>query len=376
MSYSEPTEKKKRLDAFRPLPDPLVHNLKEMGGRARLNLILSINRDVMVYTLLIMNYDELTEKKKQLDAFRPLPNELVRNLDDWFRVELTYTSNAIEGNTLTRLETALVVEKGLTVGGKSLIEHLEATNHAHAVDWVKTQVQKKPRDINEKDILRIHEIVLKSIDDDNAGRYRRVPIRVKGSDFVFPHPLKVADLMAEFANWLKRATDLHPVELAAEAHYRLVTIHPFIDGNGRTARLLMNMILLMCGYPTAIIRKRSRMAYIASLEKVQRGDAKDDYLKIIARAVNRSLDIYLTAAKGETEEWEDDRLLKIGKLAKRVGENNSTIRHWTKQGLLEVADVTASGYQLYSPEMADRVAQIKKLKSQRLTLSEIKERIL
>lgn len=323
-----------------------------------------------------MNYDELTKKKEQLDAYRPLPDALVRNLDDWFRIELTYTSNAIEGNTLTRLETAVVVEKGLTVGGKSLIEHLEAVNHAHAVDWVKAQVQKKPRNVNERDILRIHEIVLKSIDDDNAGRYRRVPIRVTGSDFAFPNPLKVADLMVEFANWLKRATDLHPVELAAEAHYRLVTIHPFIDGNGRTARLLMNLILLRCGYPTAIIRKRTRMAYIASIQKVRRGDSKDDYLKIIARAVNRSLDIYLKAAKGETEEWEDDRLLKIGKLAKRVGERNSTIRHWTKQGLLEVADVTGSGYQLYSPEMADRVAQIKKLKSRRLTLSEIKERIL
>ena len=320
-----------------------------------------------------MKYESLTDKKKRLDGFRPLPDTLVRNLDDWFRIELTYTSNAIEGNTLTRRETALVVEKGLTVGGKSLTEHLEAHNHAHALDWLKEQVKRKPNSLTEKDILHIHNIILKGIDDANAGHYRSVPVRISGSAVVLPNPLKVPDLMHEFVEWLQHGGHLHAIELAAEAHYRLVTIHPFADGNGRTARLLMNMILLMSGYPAAIIRKRDRLAYISSLEKAQLGGSKDDYMKIIAKAVDRSLDIYLKAANSEdAEQPESDVLLKIGELAKQTGESHSTIRHWTKEGLLEVAEVTEAGYQLYAPDMIERIKQILALKEQRLTLQEIK----
>ena len=257
-----------------------------------------------------MNFDKLTRKKQLLDSFRPLPDVLVRNLDDWFRVELTYTSNAIEGNTLTRSETALVVEKGITVGGKTLTEHIEATNHAKALDWIKSQVNRKPYDITEKDILNIHDVVLKGIDDTNAGHYRSVPVRISGSTVILPNPKKVPDLMYNFIGWIKESSNfsgntslqnvvIHPVELAAEAHYRLVTIHPFTDGNGRSARLLMNMILLMYGYPAAIIDNNERLDYINSLEKAQLGGPKDDYLEIIARAVERSLDIYLKAANGE-----------------------------------------------------------------------------
>jgi len=323
-----------------------------------------------------MKISRLREKKELLDSYRPLPAVLVKNLEDWFRVELTYTSNAIEGNTLTRRETALVVEKGLTVGGKTLVEHLEAANHAHALDWVRQQASRSAMQLTEKDVLSIHEIILKGIDSANAGFYRSVPVRISGSTVVLPNPRKVPDLMEAFVTWLQQGPDLHPVELAAEAHYRLVTIHPFADGNGRTARLLMNLILLMTGYPTAIIRKLDREAYLTALEKAQLGGSQDDYLQLIYKAVNRSLDIYLRAARGEDAEGEvDDTLLKIGELAKRTGENNSTIRYWTKEGLLEVAEVTESGYQLYSPEMIKRVEQIYFLKKERLTLQEIKERI-
>ncbi len=246
-----------------------------------------------------MNADYLTAKKERLDGFRPLPDALVRNLDDWFRVELTYTSNAIEGNTLTRSETALVVEKGLTVGGKSLVEHLEATNHARALDWVKEQVKSRPASLTEEKILHIHDMILSGIDYANAGRYRSIPVRISGSTVVLPNPRKVPELMAEFVEWLEQEHRFHPVELAAEAHYRLVTIHPFIDGNGRTARLLMNLILLMSGYPAAIIRKRDRLAYIESLEKAQTSGLRDDYFRIIEEAVERSLDIYLKAVAGD-----------------------------------------------------------------------------
>jgi Fic family protein len=325
----------------------------------------------MVY---IMKYKNITDKKNRLDAQRPLPVSLVKNLDDWFRIELTYTSNALEGNTLTRRETSLVVEKGLTVGGKSLIEHLEATNHAHALDWVKEQVSRSPSALTEKDILYIHEFILKGIQDENAGHYRSVPVRISGSTVILPNPLKVPDLMKEFLHWLRSEKILHPVEMAAEAHYRLVTIHPFVDGNGRTARLLMNLILLMLGYPPAIIRKRDRLSYIASLEKAQLGGTKDAYNAIILKAVDRSLDLYLKAANGETDDsFHVNILLKIGELAKKSDENNSTIRHWTKEGILDVAEITDSGYQLYSIEMLERIKHINELKQKRFTLGEIKK---
>ena len=124
------------------------------------------------------NQEVLSDKKRQLDQFRPLPSDLVTNLDDWFRVELTYTSNAIEGNTLTRQETALVVEKGLTVRGKSLSEHFEAHNHAKAFEYIKSLIGKSSTDITESHILEIHRLILQSIDDSNAGQYRRVPVRI------------------------------------------------------------------------------------------------------------------------------------------------------------------------------------------------------
>lgn len=321
-----------------------------------------------------MNYDKITAKKLELDGFRPLPPALTRNLDDWFRVELTYTSNAIEGNTLTRRETAVVIEKGLTVGGKSLKEHLEATNHAHALDLVHGLIKKKPSQLSSRDVLDIHDIILKGIDDDNAGHYRNVPVRISGSSVVMPNPRKVPDLMDEFQSWLTSKNDLHPVSFAGEAHYRLVTIHPFVDGNGRTARLLMNLLLMMAGYPPAIIRKRDRLAYIAALEKAQLGGSKEDYDKLIAKAADRSLDIYLKAANGESAMGDVDtvHLLKIGELAKAAGQTVPTIRYWTKEGLLEVAEVTDSGYQLYAPDMVQRCEQIKKLKDKRHTLDEIK----
>jgi Fic family protein len=329
-----------------------------------------------------MNYDLLTQKKKDLDKLRPLSAALVRNLEDWFRVELTYTSNALEGNTLTRRETAVIIEKGLTVGGKTLKEHLEATNHAKALDYLYGMVPSKPSRITIKDLLTLHEIILKGLDDENAGCFRNIPVRISGSTMVMPNSRRVPDLMAEFQLWLTGKHSLHPVALAGEAHYRLVTIHPFVDGNGRTARLLMNLLLMMSGYPPAIIRLRDRLGYLGALEKAQLGGSKADYEKLIAQAVDCSLNIVLQAAKGESaekteteEKGEGDQLLKIGELANAVGVTVPTIRFWAKEGLLEVAEIRPSGYQMFSSEMIQRSEQIKKWKGERLTLKEIKERL-
>ena len=322
-------------------------------------------------------YKKLSEKKKILDKNRPFDKALIKNLEEWFRIELTYTSNAIEGNSLSRAETALVVEKGLTIGGKSITEHLEAMNTASALDFVKEQIKRKPCDLREKDILKIHSIILDKIDRENAGIYRRVPVRISGSAVVLPNPRKVQDLMDNFFKWLKNETKMHAVELASEAHYRFVTIHPFIDGNGRTARLLMNMILMMKGFPPAIIRKNDRLAYIKSLEKSQlvngEGDSKNDYFKLIADAVDRSLNIYLKAIKGENAEPENEKLLKIGELAKATNQTVATIRHWTKEGLLQVAEITESGYQMYGEEMVERVERVREMRERGMNLGEIKE---
>lgn len=325
-----------------------------------------------------MKFTDLSEKKGRLDLCRPLPPELVRNLEEWFVVELTYTSNALEGNTLSRKETAAVVEKGLTVGGKTLVEHLEATNHAKALKHVVRLSQTVTSQLKLADVLQIHETVLRGIDDEHAGHFRRIPVRISGSPVILPNPVKVPDLMESFIEWLVSSADLHPVALAAEAHYQLVTIHPFVDGNGRTARLLMNLILMQHGYPPAIIRTRDRLKYIGGLEKAQLGGSRAGYDQVIGAAVDRSLDIYLKATQGEVADADAARspdLLRIGQLARETGESNPTIRFWTKEGLLHVADTTDAGYQLYHPEMIQRAAKIRELQGQRFTLSEIQGKL-
>ena len=320
-----------------------------------------------------MNWLPLTELKKNLDSYRPLPSDLVSNLEQWFKIELTYTSNALEGNTLTRQETAVVVEKGLTVGGKTLVEHLEATNHAEAYENILAIAERRRKKLSEEDILVIHETILKGIDDYNAGCYRSVMVRISGSQVVLPNYMKVPDLMAEFVGWMtKQKKTLHPVELAAEAHYQLVTIHPFTDGNGRTARLLMNLILIQCGYPPALIRNRDRLKYIQSLEKAQLGGSKEDFYRIIHAAVKRSFGIYLRALSGEDEQL-DKPLLKIGEVSKRSRETVPTVRHWVQSGLIDVSDVTKAGYQLFDEKVLRQIGEIRRLQGERYSLAEIKK---
>lgn len=242
---------------------------------------------------------KLAEKKAKLDVFRPLPLALVKNLDEWFRVELTYTSNAIEGNTLSRQETALVIEKGITVDGKSITEHLEAINHAEALDYIKKLAEGKRQDLKESDVLSLHQLILKKIDDTNAGKYRNVAVRIAGSQVVLPNSLKIPELMATFMIWLKGPLSEHPIDIAAKAHFDLVSIHPFVDGNGRTARLLMNLLLMQEGYPPALIRKEDRRIYVNAIEKGQLAGDMADFYQVIYEAIDRSLDIYLNAVEGK-----------------------------------------------------------------------------
>lgn len=279
---------------------------------------------------------KLQAKKLRLDSYRPLQNELIKNLEEWFRVELTYTSNAIEGNTLTRQETAMVVEEGLTVQGKSLTEHQEAINHAEAFDFIQTLVGKKRQDLTSRDILDIHSIILNKIDDTNKGRYRNVAVRLRGSETILPNALKVPELMDGFISWLQSEINDNSIKIAIDAHFKLVSIHPFVDGNGRTARLLMNLALMQVGYPPAIIRKEDRSNYINSLEKGQTKNNLTDYYTLMLEAIDRSLDIYLEAVEPEritkSEPTSQQRFYTTEEVAKLLQVDPETVRRYVRQG--------------------------------------------
>lgn len=236
----------------------------------------------------------LDQKKQQLDQARPLPSALVNNLKQWFAIEITYSSNALEGNTLNERETALVVEKGLTIAGKTVKEHLEAINHAKALEIIYEYAQKKRSDLTLQDILTLHALILKGIDDKHAGIWRTTAVRIAGSKIKLPDPIKVPELMENFISWLHTSKQ-HPVTIAADAHYDLVAIHPFVDGNGRTARLVMNLLLIQAGYPPAIIEPADRATYLEQLAQADTTGNKRGFEEFIYKAVLKSLDIYLDA---------------------------------------------------------------------------------
>ena len=237
---------------------------------------------------------KIDELKTEIDKLGPLDPALLKNLDDWYRVELTYTSNAIEGNTLTRQETAQVIEKDISVEGKTLNELLEAKNHSQAVDFVVDFARKnKARaPVSLPVILDVHKLILQKIDETNASRLRIVPVRVAGSKTIFPNPVKVPDVMEELITWLAK-NHSHSATKAIEVHYRLVSIHPFTDGNGRVARLLMNLVLLQNNFPPLVVPKESRRPYITSLEKGQTIGNTDDYYKFMYQQLIISMEQYL-----------------------------------------------------------------------------------
>jgi len=237
--------------------------------------------------------NEIDSLKKQLDNFREFDSYRIAQA---LELEYTFESNRIEGNTLTLRETDLVINEGLTVSGKSMREHLEAINHQEAVDYIKDLMQKK-LSINEREVLSIHNLILRGIMPQDAGRYRNVQVMIKGSAHMPPQPYMVSKEMEEYFIWFdENKNKLHPVVLAAEMHERLVTIHPFIDGNGRTSRLVMNLILLQNGYIIANIKGDydSRMNYYNALEKVQTTGNKEDFLLFIAQTEKECLERYLS----------------------------------------------------------------------------------
>ncbi|WP_022657356.1 Fic family protein [Desulfovibrio desulfuricans] len=227
---------------------------------------------------LASTYTRLDALKAKLDAHRPLAPEVVKNLHADMVVRYTYHSNAIEGNTLTISETKVVLEDGVTIGGKSMREHLEAINHREAIDYV-VELAGQPGALTEAEIKNLHQIVLKSVDSSNAGRYRQQNVLISGAGFTPPNFLHVREHMEAFCAWCAgAAASLHPVERAARVHADFVNIHPFVDGNGRTARLLMNLELMRAGFPVVIVPVEERSVYYANLDTVA---VKGDYAPFV-----------------------------------------------------------------------------------------------
>lgn len=236
-------------------------------------------------------FNEVDKLKEKLDSKRPLPKGTIKSLKETINLEWTYNSNGIEGNTLTLRETQVVLE-GITVGGKSIKEHLEAINHEKAILYLDDLVTDS-NPITEWNIKNIHQLVLKNIDDENAGRYRHENVTIKGATHIPPDYLVVPDLMEQlimnYANW----REYHPIIRAALLHGELVKIHPFVDGNGRTSRLLMNLDLMNSSYVPLIIKKENRLKYYEALDKAHITSDYTDFIKLIVNAEIKMLNRYL-----------------------------------------------------------------------------------
>ena len=218
-------------------------------------------------------YEQVDARKAAIDVERPFEGEMLRQLRDYYRVGLTWTSNALEGNSLTEVETKILLEDGLTVGGKPLRDTFEALGHAAAYDYMFGLLGS--RRITLDDITTLHRLFYSSIEEARAGLWRDVKIIVTGSDYVFPVPEELEGLMADLCRWIREERDaLHPVRFAAMLHLKFVTIHPFVDGNGRVARLLMNAALVQDGYMLAVVPPILRPDYLSTIRRYQqKGDA-------------------------------------------------------------------------------------------------------
>ncbi len=239
-----------------------------------------------------MRFDTVDAKKQILDQKRPFPEHTLAGIKEHLWLEWTYNSNAIEGNTLTLSETKVVLE-GITIGGKTLREHLEVINHRDAIIYVEDIVSRREL-LSGWQIKNIHRLILKGIDDENAGVYRTQNVIISGATHIPPEAVHVPAEMKELQKWYSNEVQaLHPVQRAALLHIKFVKIHPFTDGNGRTARLLMNLELMKNGYLPIIIKKDNRVQYYDALDKAHVKEEYDDFIDIVVAELNQTLDLYL-----------------------------------------------------------------------------------
>jgi fido (protein-threonine AMPylation protein) len=301
----------------------------------------------------------LAAKRDHLDAFRPLSRSITTRLAESLRLLLTYHSNAIEGNTLSLRETQIVIEEGITIGGHPLREHLEATNHAQAYEYL-TTLATEPGPITRDTILDLHRLIMTGIDD-SAGRFRTGAVYIRGARMTPPMASQVERLIARWLEWVDGpGTDYPPIVRASVAHHDFEAIHPFFDGNGRTGRLLLNLMLMRDGWPPALLLRSWRVRYLSALDSA--GDGRfNPLLNLIGRSVEGGLDLYLEACAAAVHEPEPDQEYKL--LAELSGPNGYTASYlgWlVRQGRVEA--VKRAG-RLYSTERA--VAQYRREVEQR-----------
>lgn len=246
-----------------------------------------------------MNERSVEALKAELDSLRPLATRAIAALRLYYDIELTHTSTAIEGNTLTARETQEVIEHGIAVGGKPLRDHLEVLDHQDALDWVR-DLADRDTPLGEATVTELHRRVVLRSQPEIAGFYSAHPRRIVGSAAIFPNPVKLPRLMEEFGDWLGAATPSPTT--AFDAHYRLVAIHPFGDGNGRTARLLMNLLLLRAGYPPVAVRQEDRRDYIAALEHAHLTSDLDPFRALLTGRLGATLVDYLGVVRDSLPE--------------------------------------------------------------------------
>ena len=291
---------------------------------------------------------KLSEKKHRYNKlFKSDKNKAA--LFKWLKSELAYTSNNIEGNTLTRKETRLVIEDEITSASKPFVHYQEAINHAKAFEYI-IEILNSNKAIDENTILSVHKRLLTGIDDYNAGFYRNCSVRISGSQVILPNPVKVRALMKEFIETFAQTKELEDI---INFHLRFVSIHPFSDGNGRCARLLMNLLLMQNGYCPVIIKPRDRKRYINSIEKAQLSGISEEYMRFMLSRLNNSFDTIFDIF--ENKYIPQEKLLTIAKFAKLVNLPVSTIRYWVKVGKLTPVMYTESGYMMFSKEQEKEI---------------------
>lgn len=315
----KPNENSDHLEPLVPISVEQQHELVQMRDHFSHVIIDVVNNDTFDLSQVFPEtetlpelYEQLTELKKCLDSFRPFNPSQVQHLREIFDTEYTYESNAIEGNSLTLSETQDVLKHGLTIAGKPMKDHLEAINHKEAIEYLYDLVSTETP-FTERALLNLHEIILRGIDRDNAGRFRRNEVFIieqGGERHHFPKARMVFKLVEDYLIFFEENKNtMHPVQLAAQMHHRLVNIHPFIDGNGRTARLVMNLILQQAGYPITILESEhtKRHAYYDALTEFHKTEDYDSFELLIAEYVKKWCLQYLDILSGDISEHNHDK---------------------------------------------------------------------
>jgi len=279
--------------------------------------------------------ERIEEKKRSLQKLRPLDSHQLMLLKREMEIEYAYNTASIEGNSLTLDETRLVLEEGITIKGKPLREHFDVINQKEAMDKLEEWVKEK-KDIREEDILELHRITMKGISNHWAGRYKTVQNRVLGSSVRRTPPYLVKEEMERLVEFINKNLErLHPVELAAVAHQMLAKIHPFLDGNGRTARLLSNLILMRYGYPPNTILNKERKKYFETIEKAHLGN-RAPFVNFFARSLERMLDLYLNALVPTTK---NNELIPLSVLAKETPFSQEYLSLLARKGRLSAVKI-------------------------------------